>query len=177
MNLFDYQRAALETAVYPRHSAAVTYPALGLFGEGGEVANKIKKTIRGDKPMTDELRLELRAELGDVMWYIASTASDTGLIFDQKPSGVCLGDLPTCVLKLASSIGKVTEEALFYQSYPGGITTSKSAMWMSLCECVLAVEAIAHHLGTTLEQVMADNIAKLAERKKKGTLKGDGDKR
>jgi len=40
-----YQKEAVKTAIYPdRHK--MTYPALGLAGEAGEIANKVKKFIR-----------------------------------------------------------------------------------------------------------------------------------
>ena len=51
MNLNDYQRSALTTAIYP-DDQRVIYPALGITGEAGEVSDKVKKLIRdkGWKP-------------------------------------------------------------------------------------------------------------------------------
>lgn len=74
-----YQDRAKMTAIYPE-SAKVTYPALGLAGETGEVCEKIKKVIRdcGGK-VSDEKREEITKELGDVMWYMAALASDLQL--------------------------------------------------------------------------------------------------
>lgn len=68
----QYQRKAVETAIFPKGNALV-YLTLGLAGEAGEVANKIKKVIRDDAP-TDEIA----AELGDVLWYIAVLADHLG---------------------------------------------------------------------------------------------------
>ena len=45
MEMNDYQRKSVEFAIYP-HSHSILYPALGLAGEAGEVANKVKKFIR-----------------------------------------------------------------------------------------------------------------------------------
>ena len=42
MTLNQYQRCALETAVYPKEFKTI-YPALGLTGEAGEVSDKVKK--------------------------------------------------------------------------------------------------------------------------------------
>jgi len=81
MDISDYQREALKTAVYPKH-ARVTYPALGLAGEAGEVADKVKKIIR-DKNDTDEMKQNIAAEIGDVLWYCAVLAYDLGFDLAQ----------------------------------------------------------------------------------------------
>ena len=41
-----YQDMALGTAIYPNKGNNPFYPTLGLCGESGELANKIKKMIR-----------------------------------------------------------------------------------------------------------------------------------
>lgn len=75
----SYQRSASETAIYPdKHK--ILYPALGLAGEAGEVANKVKKIIRdGPEKMPDDWREQLASELGDVLWYCAALATDLNL--------------------------------------------------------------------------------------------------
>ena len=60
-----YQKVALTTAIYPREQAII-YPTLGLTGEAGEVANKVKKIIRDDGYKNNEsLVQEISAEIGD----------------------------------------------------------------------------------------------------------------
>lgn len=82
MNFNDYQKEALKTAVFPP-SEALAYLSLGLVGEAGEVANKIKKVIRGDyddDPWAFEQAMDKAgAELGDIIWYIAVLADELGL--------------------------------------------------------------------------------------------------
>jgi NTP pyrophosphatase (non-canonical NTP hydrolase) len=74
-----YQRASRRTAEYPRE-AWLSYPALGLAGEAGEVAEHAKKAIRDDAgTITDERRAAMAKELGDVLWYTAQLASELGL--------------------------------------------------------------------------------------------------
>jgi NTP pyrophosphatase (non-canonical NTP hydrolase) len=74
-----YQKVALTTAIYPREQAII-YPTLGLTGEAGEVANKVKKIIRDGSDSKDEkLVSEIKAEIGDCLWYIAVLASDFGI--------------------------------------------------------------------------------------------------
>ena len=45
MTLNEYQKKALETAVYPQEYKII-YPSLGLTGEAGECSDKVKKVIR-----------------------------------------------------------------------------------------------------------------------------------
>ena len=83
MELSEYQRRSRATAVYPEAGSNLTYPALGLCGEAGEVAEKVKKAIRDDGgELTPERRAALAAELGDVLWYVAQLASEAGLELD-----------------------------------------------------------------------------------------------
>lgn len=76
MYLSQYQAQAKETAIYPKDKA-LEYLALGLVGEAGEVANKIKKVIRdGTSPNN------VRDELGDVLWYLAMLSTEIGYSLD-----------------------------------------------------------------------------------------------
>ena len=83
MTLNEYQQAAIATAIYPKDKAIV-YPTLGLAGETGEVAEKVKKTIRDNGGIFDEERRRAIAlELGDVLWYAAALANDLGMTLDD----------------------------------------------------------------------------------------------
>lgn len=83
MTLNEYQQAAQRTALYPREHSIV-YPALGLNGEAGEVADKVKKVIRDNQGrFTDDKRRDIALELGDVLWYIAAMAHDMGYTLDD----------------------------------------------------------------------------------------------
>jgi NTP pyrophosphatase (non-canonical NTP hydrolase) len=66
------------TAIYPK-AQSIIYPALGLAGEAGEVAEKIKKWIRDGNLDRDAIA----KELGDVLWYIAAMATDLDLDLDR----------------------------------------------------------------------------------------------
>ena len=84
-----YQKVAITTAIYPREQAII-YPTLGLTGEAGEVANKVKKIIRDGSNSKDErLVSEIKSEIGDCLWYIAVLASD----FDIKLSDIASSNL------------------------------------------------------------------------------------
>ena len=109
MKLQDYQEKAAEFAIYP-NTHAITYPALGLAGEAGEVANKVKKFIRDGAAQDEYLakRIEIGYEIGDVLWYCA---------------------------------------------------------------------VLAKEMEMDLGHIMENNLQKLADRKKRGTLSGSGDNR
>jgi NTP pyrophosphatase (non-canonical NTP hydrolase) len=83
--LDEYQVATRETAIYPAiNGMGYMYPLLGLSGEVGEVMNKVKKIFRDDAGvLTDERRLAIRDELGDVLWYLARTADEFGFTLSE----------------------------------------------------------------------------------------------
>ncbi len=84
MKFEDYQKEATTTAHYPNRLNNLEYPTLGLTGEAGEVANIVKKIQRDfDGELTDEIRLKLQDELGDVLWYISACADELGLTLQE----------------------------------------------------------------------------------------------
>lgn len=83
MTFNDYQTTARTTAIYPNLGSNYIYPTLGLVGEAGEVAEKVKKILRGGEEMTDDQRQELIKELGDVLWYIANLATEFNISLDD----------------------------------------------------------------------------------------------
>lgn len=84
MDFSEYQQKARHTAKYPVIGDGVIYPTLGLTNEAGEVAGKIKKVFR-DKAgvISSSDRDALKAELGDVLWYLAQVATELGLSLDD----------------------------------------------------------------------------------------------
>ena len=72
----EYQEFTSTTRVY---KDKIIYPALGLTGEAGEVAEKIKKLLRDhDGNITEAYAAEVAKEIGDVVWYCAALAADIG---------------------------------------------------------------------------------------------------
>lgn len=101
----DYSDLTRRTAVYPI-GRELEYLTLGLTGEAGEIANKVKKIIRGDPNNTPDS--EIAKEIGDLIWY---------------------------------------------------------------------ADRLCTYFGSSLEQVMKQNMEKLNGRLKRGTIKGSGDSR
>jgi NTP pyrophosphatase (non-canonical NTP hydrolase) len=77
MTLDEYQNEALRTAANPTSSNTVDILiwTLGLTGEAGEVADYIKKVYGHRHPLD---LMEVRKELGDVLWYVATLADAFG---------------------------------------------------------------------------------------------------
>ena len=73
----EYQSRACETAIFPKKQA-MEYLTLGLTGESGEIANKVKKFIRDGATKDEYLakRIEIGYEIGDVLWYCAVLAEE-----------------------------------------------------------------------------------------------------
>lgn len=101
----DYQRNALLTASYPDRGRNLVYPALGVAGEAGELAEKVKKLWRNHGIMSGDfikasdctvencpicpklpgniLREGIIAEAGDVLWYLAAIAYELGISLEE----------------------------------------------------------------------------------------------
>lgn len=75
-----YQEFTRSTAVYPKQDlrAIISYLALGLNGEAGEVAEKVKKWIRDGSLDKDGVE----KEIGDVFWYLTRLADELNLSLD-----------------------------------------------------------------------------------------------
>lgn len=88
MTFEEYQNLSRQTAIYPNKDNNFVYPTLGLVGEAGEVAEKVKKILRDSGGVvTDEKRAELAKELGDVLWYIAQLCTELNLPLEQIAKG------------------------------------------------------------------------------------------
>lgn len=84
MNFEEYQKKSRKTAIYPNAGKNFYYPTLGLSGEAGEIANKIKKVMRDkNNELDDETKQAMKGELGDVLWYVSQLATELGLSLDE----------------------------------------------------------------------------------------------
>ena len=90
MTFEEYQEGAMSTAIYPDE---LIYPVLGLVGEAGEVAEKVKKFFRDNQfevmcedavaEIPAETRMEIAKELSDCLWYLTAIASDIGYSLEE----------------------------------------------------------------------------------------------
>ena len=86
MKLSEYQAKALETDQTPAPAgtgpdAARLIPLLGLAGEAGQLLSEFKKRLR-DGPSHVQFVDRVAEELGDILWYLANTASKYDLDLD-----------------------------------------------------------------------------------------------
>lgn len=83
MTLNQYAAKADVFATYNKELGPY-YTILGLCGEAGEVANRLKKVYRdNDGALDKDATKELAFELGDVLWYLSQSASQLGLTLEQ----------------------------------------------------------------------------------------------
>ena len=84
MTFEEYQIKARQTAIYPNRDNNFIYPTLGLVGEAGEVAEKMKKVLRdNDGVISEEKREEITKELDDVLWYIANLSKELNVSLED----------------------------------------------------------------------------------------------
>ena len=103
MDFDNYQKEARKTAIYPNKDKNFIYPTLGLVGESGEVAEKIKKVLRDKNGSFDyESKLALKKELGDVLWYLSNLCDE----LDFSLSDVAKANLDKLNLRLSK--GKIS---------------------------------------------------------------------
>jgi len=105
MTFNDYEEKMLTLRKYPDVGNNIVYPALGLAGEAGEVADKVKKVLRdAGGILSKERRLAIAMEVGDVLWYISAMANELGYsltevaemnlnkLFDRSDRNMISGD-------------------------------------------------------------------------------------
>ena len=84
MDFKTYQKKARLTAQYPNLGSNNIYPTLGLVGEAGEVAEKVKKVIRDKNGIFDEeSKRGIKKELGDVLWYLSNLCNEFDFSFEE----------------------------------------------------------------------------------------------
>lgn len=77
MDFEHYQRFTRSTAIYPADKA-VPYLVMGLASEAGEVSGAYKKYLRDNQPY-EQLRDNLKKEIGDCYWYLTRLCDELNL--------------------------------------------------------------------------------------------------
>lgn len=169
MDLKEYQIKSRETAVYPDVGHNLQYPSLGLLGEVGEIAEKVKKVHRDKAGLysSEDIRL-LQKECGDVAWYLSQYVSELGIdLAGCDWAEYTHGTVSTeeTVIRLGVEVGRLLD--------PQAFSSSTTCVGMIL----LQLRRLCTRLGIPLETVLQENVNKLQSRKERGVLKGSGDDR
>lgn len=88
MEFSSYQQEAKKTIqeYIQGKEANKLVPFLGLIGEAGSVITELKKSLRDGKAYTSYNK-KLKEELGDLLWYIATIATENSLELEEIASG------------------------------------------------------------------------------------------
>lgn len=82
----EYQDLLIKNSIYPGKGTTwgLGYTALGLTGEAGEVADKVKKILRDKNgEMGEQDKIAIKKELGDCLWYITASAMELGFTLED----------------------------------------------------------------------------------------------
>lgn len=72
---FDGYQQHVDATIVREAASKLEFIVLALCGETGELAEKVKKWMRGDYELTEEVRASMAKELGDILWHVSRTAS------------------------------------------------------------------------------------------------------
>ena len=82
MNVKEYEDFMSTSKVYD--CLPIVYPILGMNGEAGEAAEKVKKCLRDNNGVFDgQIKKDLMKEIADVLWYVWATADDMGYTLED----------------------------------------------------------------------------------------------
>lgn len=162
--LNEYQDAALETA---RHNPKLgfLYPAIGLAGESGEVAEKILSEVWPDGKPSNNIEaavydaLSASVEAGRRCEYVKKLLRD-GLDSIPPEQTEALG------ARVARAVNRL-----------GGEQSRSVAIVREIGDVAWYMNVLAKYLGYDAEQVAAINVHKIRDRKARGVLRGSGDNR
>lgn len=163
---------------------------LGIAGEMGEIAGKLKKYHRGDFDH-EALREMLIPELGDVWYYLTRTAEilgkDIDISEDEKGSykGTwdntlrIIGDSYDYIADLGMDLRvyKANPNADIFSKYHGETVHVTSELGVEIDLISMSLRALGEQFAIPLQTVLEANRKKLASRHARGVLQGSGDDR
>lgn len=185
MNLNEYQKLAITTKIYD-DSVAIPYVVLGIAGEAAELYEKVTEQLRGEG--SSDLNL-LGKECADIVWYLAAWADENDLmlkdlVIENLTYEHVLIDMERdleAVVVYAGQIAEYSKKALrddFNYIKAGIYPPSKMKKTNeAVANLYRATSFVAAGFGLDMEQLLIENVEKLASRAERGVLGGSGDKR
>ena len=164
MKFDEYRPLALRTAkMFPTSREDLRHAALGLITEIGEFATEVKRHVIYGKPLTDEMIAHMREELGDACWYVPLGMEAFGVSALPSLSTKETREMEVAIVHLTDAAFLLN---LFSSTITGYAVKPNSAdryeVLIYLATIVFLINVIAvKFLGTTGDQLRADNIAKL----------------
>lgn len=168
MNLREYQRLAMRTAnMKISNELILANRALGLAGEGGEFAGIVLRKIVFGEAMAEN---DVTKELGDVMWYAATTAEAVGLQLadlDWHEARVLVGlTMEKLTIGLFAYVGHVADHMKKHLTH--GHPMQPAMIGVGLAAIVFFAKKLAEDQRISFENVLATNIDKLKKRYPEG---------
>jgi NTP pyrophosphatase (non-canonical NTP hydrolase) len=168
----EYMEFTRSTAKYD-HDMWKDYVPHGLW-EWGEVRNQLKKAIRDDgcavsdykAELTEERRAKVLDELGDVLWYIARVADHTG--HEMKYTELAEFSWSSLLNIISRNLSQI-ENNIIFPDLP--------YLEISITISLSAINELASRLGSSIEEIMDMNVAKLTDRAQRNAIHGEGDNR
>lgn len=159
LTLDEYQTRALSTAKFPAEAASL-YPLLGLVGEVGEVCEKVLAAVQS-VPDTGSV-------LGQTFKHILESAARTGKMAETEKK------------RVRGDGGGVPLSEFDYQWLAGAtksVQSGRSDILKEAGDVTWYLAASVAGFGAKLAAVAQVNLDKLADRARRGVIKGSGDNR
>ena len=190
MNLNEYQKQAITTKIYA-DEVALSYLAMGLGGEAVELFEKIQENKDVICSLNEDQFRLMSKEIGDIYWYLAGLTEETnqnlGDIREQLyksimlPTDVKFEEVLGMLIISTGAILEVFKKALRddYELFVDKKLTDDKFNKMNnrIVELLVVCEWLADFFGISVQDILQQNVDKLASRAKRGTLSGSGDER
>ena len=197
----QYQLRAQDTACFPSicvedgdglySEVEYVYPLMGLMGEIGEVAALASIVGAGSEDgLKYGVRYELKHELGDVLWYLAELATTIGLDLSDAANSQLLAETDKPVngsviwlrgwlyglMCRAADISEILKKAV--RDHDGRLSEDRQKLVvLRINDTLEKLQRVAGVFGWSLDEVAEANLAKLASRKERGVIQGEGSDR
>jgi len=189
-----YQSKTQETAIYPGQGSVtgLSYVSLKLGGETGEVLEHLGKALRDDAgELTEDRATLLSKEIGDVLWYVARFAHELGfklaMVIEQDIDDLRVG-IPgrgtptarTCIgLGLSRNVGLLSARLFgVLITKAGNYDSADKDFFAMRLACIFHwLNQLAVECALDIQEIADENLEKLARRKARGTLHGNGSDR